>query len=324
MKKRPTKAAKAVSKGKAKPAPAKRRGGPPAACDKPSWDDPEWERKTDAFLWNKFEEQLAAKKNTPEQDEELRKRYREKLSGWVERMVAIRAEKAGKWASTPPPSQAQRQAAEAECVELAAIIEQRDIEQKNPETHRTTQAFGRRALKALVIQYAGYSLAADVAGGDGHLEISLEALAIWLQEGVEVDGERVPRWQTMPAGSFHHLQRKPHKRLRKGRTRTVVKNASEVRLKTAGKEWLWKEFAESAREDREAGMALAHLLGGHKDAAERFVERFLSGRHSVQAGTRERLIETATAMVSGDKDRVAVTTKEDRHRIIQDHPPDNA
>lgn len=217
--------------------------------------------------------------------------------------------------------EAQRQAAEAECVELAAIIEQRDIEQKNPETHRTLQAFGRRGLKDLVIQYAGYSLAADVAGGDGHLEISLEALALWLQEGVEVEGERVPRWQTMPAGSFHHLQRKPHKRLRKGRTRTVVKNASEVRLKAAGKKWLWKAFAESAREDRETGMALAHLLGGHQAAAERFVERFLSARHSVQAGTRERLIETTAAMESGNKDRLAVTTKEDRQRIIQDHPP---
>lgn len=254
--KRPPEAAKSADKGKAKPAPAKRRGGPPAVTAKAS------------------------------------------------------AER-----------EAQRQAAKAECDALAAVIEQRDIELKNPETHRTTQAFGRRALKALVIQYAGYSLAADVAGGDGHLEISLEALAIWLQEGVEVDGERVPRWQTMPAGSFHHLQRKPHKRLRKGRTKTVVQNASEVRLKTAGEEWLWRELARSAFEDAETAKVLHHLLGWHQDAAERFVERFLSARHSVQAGTRERLIEAATAMVSGDKDRVAVTTKEDRQRIIQDHPP---
>ena len=195
-------------------------------------------------------------------------------------------------------------------------------EAQDPEHQRAQLALGRRALKALTLQDAGYSLAVEIAGEDGQLEISLEALALWLQEGVEADGERVPRWRTMPAGSFHHLQRKPHKRLHNGKTRTLVQNASEVRLKTAGEEWLWRELARSAFEDAETAKALHHLLGWHQGAALRFLQRFLAARHSSQDETRERLITTAAAIASGTPDRIAATSKEDRHRIAREYLPD--
>jgi hypothetical protein len=217
---------------------------------------------------------------------------------------------------------AQRQAAEAECEALiAAHLQELEAEQ-DLEQQRTPQATGRRAFTALTLQDAGYSLAAEIAGGDGQLEISLEALALWLQEGVESKGEVIPRWRTMPADSFHHLQRKPHKRLHKGKTRTLVQNASEVRLKTTSEEWLWRELARSAFEDAETAKALHHLLGWHQGATLSFLQRFLAARHSSQDKTRERLITTAAAIASGNPDRIAATSKEDRHRIARDYPPD--
>lgn len=250
---------------------------------------------------------------------------------------------------------AQRQAAEAECEALiAAHLQELEAEQD------LKQATGRRAFTALTLQDAGYSLAAKIAGGDGQLEISLEALSLWLQEllvPAEHGGFRVfvdteffselkrfvvgsdigdsipekeshtgqtprPRWQTMPEGSFLHFKRPPHKRLHKGKTRTQVKNASEVRLKTESVEWLWRELARSAIEDAEAAKALHHLLGWHQGAALSFLQRFLAARHSKQDETRERLINTAAAIASGNPDRIAATSKEDRHRIARDYPPD--
>ena len=317
---KPKKASQVSSKGKAAPAQSKARGGASAATGRPPWNSPNWGPALDKFLWGEFEQILATSKRTPKRQEELRKRYREKLTGWIKNMVEIRAASDAKWASMPTPPQSQVQAAEAECEALIAahlreVESEQDIEQK-----RTPQALGRRAFKALTLQDAGYSLAAEIAGGDGQLEISLEALALWLQEAVEADGERVPRWRTMPAGSFHHLQRKPHKRLHNGKTRTLVQNASEVRLKTAGEEWLWRELARSAFEDAETAKALHHLLGWHQDAAMIFLQRFLASRNSIQNGVKERLLKTARGLVLGNEELINNTTKEDRDRLRRDHP----
>jgi len=309
-------------------------------------------------LWGEFEKLLATKKRTPKRQEELRKRYREKLTGWIKRMVDIRTASDAKWASMPTPPQVQVQAAEAECEALiAAHLQELEAEQ-DQEKHQTPQAVGRRALTALTLQDAGYSLAAEIAGGDGQLEISLEALSLWLQEllvPAEHGGFRVfvdtdffselkrfvvgsdigdsipekeshtgqtprPRWQTMPEGSFLHFKRPPHKRLHKGKTRTQVKNASEVRLKTESEEWLWRELARSAIEDAETAKALHHLLGWHQDAAMKFLQRFLASRHSIQNGVKERLLKTARGLALGNEELMKTTTKEDRGRLHRDHP----
>jgi hypothetical protein len=315
--KRPAKPAKASGKAKTAPAKVRRLGGASAANGRPPWNSPNWGQAWDKFLWGEFEQILATSKRTPKRQEELRKRYREKLTGWIKNMVDIRTSSDAKWASMPTPPEAQVQAAEAECEALiAAHLQELEAEQD------LKQATGRRAFTALTLQDAGYSLAAEIAGGDGQLEISLEALALWLQEGVESKGEVIPRWRTMPADSFHHLQRKPHKRLHKGKTRTLVQNASEVRLKTTSEEWLWRELARSAFEDAETAKALHHLLGWHQGATLSFLQRFLAARHSSQDKTRERLITTAAAIASGNPDRIAATSKEDRHRIARDYPPD--
>lgn len=346
------------TKGKAAPAQSKARGGAPAATGRPPWNSPTWEQALDKFLWGEFEQILATSKRTPKRQEELRKRYREKLTGWIKNMVKIRAASDAKWASMPTPPQSQVQAAEAECEALIAahlreVESEQDIEQK-----RTPQALGRRAFKALTLQDAGYSLAAEIAGGDGQLEISLEAFALWLQEllvPAEHGGFRVfvdteffselirfvvgsdigdsipekesdtgrtprPRWQTMPEGSFLHFKRPPHRRLHKGKTRTQVKNASEVRLKTESEEWLWRELARSASEDAETAKALHHLLGWHQDAAMMFLQRFLASRNSIQNGVKERLLKTARGLVLGNEELINNTTKEDRDRMRRDHP----
>ena len=320
--KRPAKATKVSSKVKTAPTKVRRLGGASAATGRPPWNSPNWGQVWDKFLWGEFEQILATSKRTPMRQEELRKRYREKLTGWIKTMVKIRAASDAKWASMPTPPQSQVQTAEAECEALIAAHLREVESEQDLEQHRTTQALGRRAFKALTLQDAGYSLAAEIAGGDGQLEISLEALALWLQEGVEAEGGMISRWRTMPAGSFHHLQRKPHKRLHNGKTRTLVQTASEVRLKTAGEEWLWRELARSAFEDAETAKALHHLLGWHQGAALRFLQRFLAARHSSQDETRERLITTAAAIASGTPDRIAATSKEDRHRIAREYLPD--
>jgi hypothetical protein len=185
------------------------------------------------------------------------------------------------------------------------------------EQQRTPQATGRRAFTALTLQDAGYSLATEIAGGDGQLEISLEALALWLQEGVESKGEIIPRWRTMPDGSFrHHPRNSPngHK-------------LSYVELNNSAGEWLWRELARSAFEDAEAAKVLSHVLGWHQDAAMRFLQRFLKSRHKIRDNEselepRERLLKTAAAMISGDSARISATSKQDRDRIQRDYKPE--
>jgi hypothetical protein len=212
---------------------------------------------------------------------------------------------------------AQRQAAEAECEALiAAHLQELEAEQ-DLEQQRTPQATGRRAFTALTLQDAGYSLATEIAGGDGQLEISLEALALWLQEGVESKGEIIPRWRTMPDGSFrHHPRNSPngHK-------------LSYVELNNSAGEWLWRELARSAFEDAEAAKVLSHVLGWHQDAAMRFLQRFLKSRHKIRDNEselepRERLLKTAAAMISGDSARISATSKQDRDRIQRDYKPE--
>jgi hypothetical protein len=355
---KPKKASQVSSKGKAAPAQSKPRGGASAATGRPPWNSPNWGPALDKFLWGEFEKLLATSKRTPKRQEELRKRYREKLTGWIKNMVKIRAASDAKWASMLTPPQSQVQTAEAECEALIAAHLQEMEAKQDLEQHRTTQALGRRAFKALTLQDAGYSLAAEIAGGDGQLEISLEALALWLKEllvPAEHGGFRVfvdteffseltrfvvgsdigdsipekesdtgqtprPRWQTMPEGSFLHFKRPPHRRLHKGKTRTQVKNASEVRLKTESEEWLWRELARSAIEDAETAKALHHLLGWHQDAAMMFLQRFLASRNSIQNGVKERLLKTARGLALGNEELINNTTKEDRDRLRRDHP----
>ena len=371
---KPKKASQVSTKGKAAPAQSKARGGASAATGRPPWNSPNWGPALDKFLWGEFEQILATSKRTPKRQEELRKRYREKLTGWIKNMVKIRAASDAKWASMPTPPQSQVQTAEAECEALIAAHLREVESEQDLEQHRTTQALGRRAFKALTLQDAGYSLAADVAvkvfpypkkgsrdpnaPARNQLWISLEALSLWLQEllvPAEHGGFRVfvdteffseltrfvvgsdigdsipekdsdtgqtprPRWQTMPEGSFLHFKRPPHRRLHKGKTRTQVKNASEVRLKTESEEWLWRELARSAIEDAETAKALHHLLGWHQDAAMIFLQRFLASRNSIQNGVKERLLKTARGLVLGNEELINNTTKEDRDRLRRDHP----
>ncbi len=358
MSTKPKKASQVSSKGKAASLQSRARGVASEDSGRPTWNTPNWGQAWENFFWGEFEKLLATKKRTPKRQEELRKRYREKLTGWINRMVDVRTASDAKWASMPTPPQAEVQAAETECEALIAAHLQELESEQDQEKQRTPQALGRRALTALTLQDAGYALAAEIADGDGQLEISLEALALWLQEllvPAEHGGFRVfvdteffselkrfvvgsdigdsipekesdigqpprPRWRTMPKGSFLHFKRPPHRRLHKGKTRTQVKNASEVRLKTESEEWLWRELARSAIEDAETAKALHHLLGWHQDAAMRFLQRFLASRHSIQDGVKERLLKTARGLALGNEELIKTTTKEDRDRLRRDHP----
>ena len=352
---KPKKASQVSSKGKAAPAQSKARGGASAATGRPPWNSPNWGQVWDKFLWGEFEQILATSKRTPKRQEELRKRYREKLTGWIKNMVEIRAASDAKWASMPTPPQSQVQTAEAECEALiAAHLREMEAEQ-DLEQQRTPQAFGRRAFKALTLQDAGYSLAAEIADGDGQLEISLEGLALWLQEllvpvenggfttFVDTDffseltrfvvgsdvGDSIPekeshtgqtprpRWRTMPNGSFrHHPRNSPYGH-----------QQSYVELNNSAGEWLWRELARSAFEDAEAAKVLSHLLGWHQDAAMRFLQRFLKSRHKIRDNKselepRERLLKTAAAMMSGESARISATNKQDRDRIQREFRPE--
>jgi hypothetical protein len=348
--KRPAKAAKVSSKVKTAPTKARRLGGASAATGRPPWNSPNWGQAWDKFLWGEFEQILATSKRTPKRQEELRKRYREKLTGWIKNMVDIRTASDAKWASMPTPPQVQVQAAEAECEALiAAHLQELEAEQD------LKQATGRRAFTALTLQDAGYSLAAEIAGGDGQLEISLEALALWLQEllvPAEHGGFRVfvdteffseltrvvvgsdignsipekesdtgqtprPRWRTMPEGSFRHHPRNSQ----------YGHKLSYVELNNPAGEWLWRELARSAFEDAEAAKVLSHLLGWHQDAAMKFLQRFVKSRHKIRDNEselepRERLLKTAAAMISGDSARISATSKQDKDRIQRDYKPE--
>ena len=325
--KHPAKAAKVSGKVKTAPTKVRRLSGASAATGRPPWNSPNWGQAWDKFLWGEFEQMLATSKRTPKRQEELRKRYREKLTGWIKNMVEIRAASDAKWASMPTPPQSQVQTADAECEALIAAHLQEMEAKQDLEQHRTTQAFGRRALKALTLQDAGYSLAADVAvkvfpypkkgsrdpnaPARNQLWISLEALSLWLQEFVEADGEKVPRWQTMPARSFRHHQR--HSK--------YGWSESYIELNNAAGAWLWSEIGGAAHEDAHAGKALGYLLHRHQSAALEFLQRFLAARHSTQDKSRERMIDVAAAMESGNKDRLGKTSKKDRDRIRRDHKP---
>jgi hypothetical protein len=310
--KRPAKAAKASGKAKTAPTKVRRLGGASATTGRPPWNSPNWGQAWDKFLWGEFEQILATSKRTPKRQEELRIRYREKLTGWIKNMVDIRTASDAKWASIPTPPQVQVQAAEAECEALiAAHLQELEAEQD------LKQATGRRAFTALTLQDAGYSLAAKIAGGDGQLEISLEALALWLQEGVESKGEIIPRWRTMPDGSFRHHPRNSQ----------YGHKLSYVELNNPAGEWLWRELARSAFEDAEDAKVLSHLLGWHQDAALKFLKRFVKSRHKIRDNeseleTRERLLKTAAAMISGDSARISATSKQDKDRIQRDYKPE--
>jgi hypothetical protein len=99
MKKRPTKAAKAATKGKTPPAEQKRRGGRPAAKARAS----SWEEETRKRL-------VESKPNaTPEQ-----------IDAMLERMKAIRAEAEAKHRGRKPASETARKKSKTECDKLLA------------------------------------------------------------------------------------------------------------------------------------------------------------------------------------------------------------
>ena len=92
--------------------------------------------------------------------------------------------------------------------------------------------------------------------------------------------------KTIPEKAFHQVIREPYKA--KGRLKSgeqvvrVVQNASEIRLKTAGKKWFWQELAKSASEDTNAAKVLGHLLGWHQEEAISFFRRFLQKKYTLR------------------------------------------
>jgi hypothetical protein len=197
-----------------------------------------------------------------------------------------------------------------------------------PPTKSPSQLAGEAAIESIAFHDAGFELAEDIAAGDGHLQISLEALGLWLAGLVDsTDGRRVARWRLIPEECFTIIERKPFKRWRDAKRkqpRAVVRNAQELRLKSEGREWLWQELARTAGQDGEADTAktLCHLIGSHKEAAERLMERFLAAQHSIQNEVKKRLLTTAQALASGDPDRIAKAPKEDLDRLRREHRPE--
>jgi len=197
--KRPIKAVKASSKGKPKPAPVKPLVGPVSGLKRPSWDDPEWEPKTDAFLWNEFEKRLATQKKTPNQNEELKKRYREKLSGWIERMVAMRSEKTGRWAANPPAFQDEiHKAYDAGLADRAAL----DDSSRAVEQFKASRTGLDAARVELMEEEAGVDIAAHVAAEhaatpkqEWAIAKALEELGWWLVEAIPSKGGKKARWK---------------------------------------------------------------------------------------------------------------------------------
>jgi hypothetical protein len=93
-------------------------------------------------------------------------------------------------------------------------------------------------------------------------------------------------WRTIPEKAFHQVIRKPFKK--KGRLKSgeqvvrVVRNASEIHLKTAGKKWFWQELAKLAYKDTNTGKVLGHLLGWHEKEAISFFRKFLQKKYTLR------------------------------------------